>query len=129
MRSMIVMFRCCSENLFKAMADRMVSDGYAAAGYHYVNIDDCWFDETRDPVTSRLRPDPARFPNGMKVLADYVGSFLTLIAAMKCFFSSDLKILQIAIHSCKKQAEWSTEFIYFTFCIHFDLPNRYILLL
>ena len=55
-----------------AMADHMVSDGYKDAGYEYVNIDDCWLDMTRDPVTQRLRPNAERFPHGMKALADYV---------------------------------------------------------
>jgi len=61
-----------SENLFMAMADRIVSDGYKDAGYEYVNIDDCWLDPTRDPVTHRLRPSAERFPHGMRALADYV---------------------------------------------------------
>ena len=32
---------CISEKLFKSIADAMVSEGYAAAGYRHVNIDDC----------------------------------------------------------------------------------------
>ena len=54
------------------MADLMVSEGYKDAGYEYVNIDDCWLAKERDPETLRLRPDPYRFPSGMKALADYV---------------------------------------------------------
>ena len=54
------------------MADLMVSEGYKDAGYEYVNIDDCWLAKERDPKTMRLMPDPDRFPNGMKALADYV---------------------------------------------------------
>jgi len=63
---------CISEKLFKDIADRFVSDGYKDAGYQYVNIDDCWLADTRDPVTGRLRPNADRFPNGMKALADYI---------------------------------------------------------
>ena len=33
-----------SEALIKSMADAMVSRGMQAAGYQYVNIDDCWMD-------------------------------------------------------------------------------------
>lgn len=54
------------------MADRMVADGYKAAGYEYVNIDDCWSTHTRDPTTNKLVPDPERFPSGIKALADYM---------------------------------------------------------
>ena len=58
------------------MADVMVSDGYLDAGYNYVAIDDCWMMPNRGP-DGRLQPDPERFPNGMKHLADYV-RFLAL---------------------------------------------------
>ena len=30
------------ENLVKALADTFLANGMAAAGYRYVNIDDCW---------------------------------------------------------------------------------------
>lgn len=53
------------------MADVMVRDGYKAAGYEYVIIDDCWMARTRD-AERRIRPDPRRFPHGIKALADYV---------------------------------------------------------
>lgn len=63
---------CISEQLFMRMADLMVSEGYLAAGYDHVNIDDCWSEMKRDS-SGRLVPDKKRFPNGMKHLADYVG--------------------------------------------------------
>ena len=53
------------------MADLMVKDGYRDAGYEYVAIDDCWLANERDEQ-GRLQADPARFPSGMKALADYV---------------------------------------------------------
>ncbi|XP_053688227.1 alpha-N-acetylgalactosaminidase [Sabethes cyaneus] len=64
---------CLSEQLFKRIADLMVSEGYLKAGYDYVNIDDCWSTMERDS-TGRLVADPQRFPNGMKYLADYIHS-------------------------------------------------------
>lgn len=62
---------CISEQLFMKMADLMVSDGYHAAGYEYVIIDDCWLAPERDSE-GRLQPDPERFPHGIKALADYI---------------------------------------------------------
>lgn len=53
------------------MADHLVSDGFLAAGYEYVIIDDCWASKERDSE-GRLQPDPERFPNGIKNLSDYV---------------------------------------------------------
>ena len=62
---------CISERLFMEMADVMVRDGYLAAGYEYVNIDDCWAEFERDE-NGKMVADKKRFPSGMKALADYV---------------------------------------------------------
>uniref|UniRef100_A0A4W3HXU1 Alpha-galactosidase n=1 Tax=Callorhinchus milii TaxID=7868 RepID=A0A4W3HXU1_CALMI len=64
---------CISEALFKTMADKMAEDGWKDVGYQYVNMDDCWTAETRDSQ-GKIQPDPVRFPNGIKALADYVHS-------------------------------------------------------
>jgi alpha-galactosidase len=67
-------FRCnVNEDLIRRTADIMVSSGMKAAGYRYVNLDDCWMARTRDPSGS-LAPDPAKFPHGIRALADYVHS-------------------------------------------------------
>lgn len=64
-------FNCnISEQLIRETADAMVASGMRDAGYQYVNIDDCWHG-TRDSL-GFIRPDPARFPSGIKALADYV---------------------------------------------------------
>jgi alpha-galactosidase len=54
-----------------AVADAFVSKGLKDVGYTYVNIDDCWALSQRDSQ-GNLVPDPARFPSGVKALADYV---------------------------------------------------------
>jgi len=59
-----------SEATLKSAADSLVSSGMKAAGYQYVVVDDCW-QGTRD-ADGNIRPDPQRFPNGMKAVADYV---------------------------------------------------------
>ncbi|XP_063286361.1 alpha-N-acetylgalactosaminidase [Pelobates fuscus] len=64
---------CISENLIKAMADKMANGGWRELGYVYLSIDDCWAKKQRDP-NGRLEPDPDRFPSGIKALADYVHS-------------------------------------------------------
>ncbi|MEV0819625.1 NPCBM/NEW2 domain-containing protein [Nonomuraea rubra] len=60
-----------NETLIKETADAFVSTGLKDAGYRYVNIDDCWSLRERGP-DGRLVPDPAKFPNGIKGVADYV---------------------------------------------------------
>lgn len=67
-------FRCrVDERLIRETADAMVSSGMAAAGYRYVNLDDCWMARRRDG-NGRLQGDLARFPSGIRALADYVHS-------------------------------------------------------
>ena len=61
------------EKLIFETADRMVADGYLDAGYEYLVIDDCWSLRERGE-DGRIVPDPEKFPNGMKALADYIHS-------------------------------------------------------
>ncbi len=60
-----------NETTIKAVADAFVAKGLRDAGYTYVNIDDCWALPQRN-AQGDLVPDPARFPSGIKALADYV---------------------------------------------------------
>ena len=53
------------------MADLLASEGYLEAGYNFVSLDDCWMSHNRSE-DGRLQSDPARFPSGIKALADYV---------------------------------------------------------
>jgi len=62
-----------SEALVKQTADIMVSSGMKAAGYQYVNIDDCWMSSARSS-SGHLVPDPAKFPDGISGTAAYVHS-------------------------------------------------------
>jgi alpha-galactosidase len=66
-------FACeINEDLIKEMADTMVKNGMQAAGYEYINIDDCWHGE-RD-AQGNIQVSKTHFPSGMKALADYVHS-------------------------------------------------------
>ncbi len=111
-----------SDSLVRESADAFVDRGLKAAGYTYVVIDDCWSVKTRDPKTGRLLPEPAKFPHGMKSLADYVHS----------------KGLKFGMYSCAGQrtcadypgsfdheyldaktfAEWGVDFLKYDFCYH-----------
>jgi len=61
-----------SDSLVRGIADVMVSSGMKDAGYTYLVLDDGWMAMDRDKITGDLVPDPKKFPNGMKVLVDYV---------------------------------------------------------
>jgi alpha-galactosidase len=65
-------FQCrVSEQLIEQTAAAMVSSGMKAAGYQYVNIDDCWQAPVR-AANGRLQADPATFPDGIGSVARYV---------------------------------------------------------
>jgi alpha-galactosidase len=61
-----------SDELVRGMADAMVKSGMKDAGYQYIVIDDCW--QVKRDAHADIIPDPQRFPNGMKALADYIHS-------------------------------------------------------
>jgi len=56
--------------LIQGVADAIVSSGMQAAGYQYVNLDDCWMDG-RD-ANGNLRWNTTKFPSGIPALASYV---------------------------------------------------------
>ncbi|MFJ6567556.1 NPCBM/NEW2 domain-containing protein [Streptomyces sp. NPDC091292] len=60
-----------NEAMVKGIADLFIEKGLKASGYQYVNLDDCWALPQRD-ANGKLVPDPVRFPNGIKAVADYV---------------------------------------------------------
>jgi alpha-galactosidase len=60
-----------SEALVEQTAAFMVSSGMKAAGYLYVNIDDCWMSSSRSS-SGHLVPDPTKFPDGISGVANYV---------------------------------------------------------
>jgi alpha-galactosidase len=60
------------EKTVRATADAMVASGMRDAGYTYLVIDDCW--QGKRDANGFIQPDPAKFPSGIKALADYVHS-------------------------------------------------------
>jgi len=59
-----------SDALIRKQADAMVNSGLKAAGYRYVNVDDCW--EGQRDASGYIQPNE-RFPD-MKALGDYIHS-------------------------------------------------------
>ena len=65
-------YKCnVSQSLIEQTADAMVTHGMKAAGYQYVNIDDCWLASSRD-ADGNLVADPTKFPDGIAAVAAYV---------------------------------------------------------
>ena len=71
------------EQLIKDVADAFVKNGYKDAGYEYIVLDDGWMAMERDK-NGNLVPDPKKFPNGIKPLADYIHSKGLKIGIYNC---------------------------------------------
>lgn len=63
--------QCINEQLYQEQAELLVKGGFREAGYVYVNVDDCWSMHHRN-AAGQLVADPARFPSGIKGLADFM---------------------------------------------------------
>ena len=107
-----------SEQLIKEIADAMVASGMKKAGFQYVNIDDCW-QESRDSA-GNIVADPARFPGGMKALADYVHAkglklgIYTDAGTMTC--EKRPGSLDHELQDAKTYAAWGVDYVKIDWC-------------
>ena len=99
----------------------MKEKGLAKAGYEYVIIDDCWSLRARDEK-GRIVPDPAKFPGGIKAVADYVHSLGLKLGIYSC----------CGLHTCagypgsfehefedaRQFAEWGIDYLKYDNCFH-----------
>lgn len=60
-------------NVIKRQVDAFVAAGLPAAGYRYINIDEGWWQGTRDSA-GNITVDTAEWPGGMSAIADYIHS-------------------------------------------------------
>jgi len=60
-----------NEIVVRGTAETMIKSGMRDAGYRYIVIDDTWSLKERD-AQGNLVADPAKFPSGMKALADWL---------------------------------------------------------
>lgn len=62
-----------SEDIVKQAADLFIREGLYDCGWNTIMMDDWWHADTR-AADGKPRPNPTRFPNGLKPVADYVHS-------------------------------------------------------
>jgi len=66
------LYHCAVDaDILTQTAQAMVSTGLKDVGYIYVNSDDCWMSFNRSANGSQV-PDPTKFPNGFKAVADFI---------------------------------------------------------
>jgi alpha-galactosidase len=115
-----------SDQLIRGVADAMVSSGMRDAGYTYVVIDDCW-QVSRD-AQGNIVPDPQRFPQGIKPLADYVHS-----KGLKFGLYSDAGMLTCQrrpggrgyeFQDARQYAAWGVDYLKYDWCSHGTQDSR-----
>ncbi len=110
-----------NEQLILETADAMVSLGLLEKGYEYLVIDDCWSQKERDPE-GRLVPDPVKFPNGMKAVADYVHGKGLKFGMYSC--AGNLTCagypgsFEYEFIDAETFAEWGVDFLKYDYCYH-----------
>lgn len=60
-------------NVIKTQVDAFVAAGLPAAGYKYINLDEGWWQGTRDSA-GNITIDESEWPGGMSAIADYIHS-------------------------------------------------------
>lgn len=116
-----------TEDTIKAQADAMVSTGLRDAGYTYLVIDGGWKPSTRGP-NDVLIEDPAKFPHGMKAVADYVHSKGLKFGLHQPAGIHDCPKLSPGSQNFEDQdaalfAQWGVDFIKYDLCDYVFTPT------
>ena len=121
-----------NEDLIREMADRMAEDGYRDAGYEYLVIDDCWSLRQRG-ADGKLVPDPAKFPHGMKAVADYVHEKGLKFGMYSCAGARTCagypSSYDHEFTDARTFADWGVDFLKYDFCnfpASGNCKNRYL---
>lgn len=110
-----------NEQLIRETADTMIQEGLLDCGYEYLVIDDCWSLKERD-AEGKLVADPAKFPNGMKAVADYVHSKGLKFGMYSC--AGNLTCagypgsFEHEFTDAETFAEWGVDFLKYDYCYH-----------
>ncbi len=108
-----------SDKLIMEAADAMVESGLKDCGYEYIVMDDYWMAPERDE-NGRMVPDPEKFPNGVKAVADYVHSKGLKFGLYSCAgmltCGSRPGSFQHEFVDAKTFAEWGVDFLKYDNC-------------
>jgi len=107
-----------SERVVLGAADALVKTGLKAAGYRYVVIDDCW--QIKRDAAGEIVADPARFPSGIRALADAVHA-----RGLKLGIYSDAGTMTCAkrpgskgheVDDARAYAAWGVDYLKYDWC-------------
>ncbi|QNL39738.1 glycoside hydrolase family 27 protein [Bacteroides sp. OF02-3LB] len=108
-----------NEQMVKEMADALVSTGLRDAGYNHILLDDGWMEMERD-AQGNLVPHRKKFPNGIKVVADYVHSKGLKFGLYNCAGSKTCAGYPGSrgheYQDALKYAEWGVDYLKYDWC-------------
>ena len=108
-----------NEQMVKEMADALVSTGLRDAGYNHILLDDGWMEMERD-AQGNLIPHREKFPNGIKVVADYVHSKGLKFGLYNCAGSKTCAGYPGSrgheYQDALKYAEWGVDYLKYDWC-------------
>ena len=113
--------RNVSEQLILQMAQALVDTGLAKLGYRTVSIDGDYLLHERDPSSGRLQVDPAKFPRGIRPIADALhemglklGAYTDVSGKSCCTGPGSLK--HYRQDASTFAADWQIDFLKVDFC-------------
>lgn len=108
-----------NEQMVKEMADALVSTRLRDAGYNHILLDDGWMEMERD-AQGNLVPHREKFPNGIKVVADYVHSKGLKFGLYNCAGSKTCAGYPGSrgheYQDALKYAEWGVDYLKYDWC-------------
>ena len=115
-----------NEELIKQATDTVIEKGLDKLGYEYIVIDDCWQMRERDE-NGRLVPNPEKFPNGMKAVADYIHSRGLKFGIYSCAGTLTCErfpgSFEYEFIDAKTFAEWEVDFLKYDYCFKPEHEN------
>ncbi len=109
-----------NEKLIKEIADAMITTGMKDAGYIYVVIDDGW--QIGRDANGNIIPDPKKFPNGIKALADYIHSKGLKFGIYSCAGRKTCQGLPgsrgYEYQDARTYADWGVDYLKYDWCYH-----------
>jgi hypothetical protein len=112
--------RDVSADVVRAMARALVTSGMKALGYDYVNLDGGWDLKARNPE-GELQPDPKKFPQGIKPVADYVHALglkfgIYTSAGYKNCANTSAGSFGHYVQDAAKFASWGVDYVKLDWC-------------
>ena len=109
-----------SDSLMRQTADAFHEKGLYDAGYRWLGIDDDWHIGQIRPTDGKPKPNPDRFPNGMKAVGDYLHSrgFKFGIYSTAAHQTCDSKFGSYLHEDTDAQAyaDWGVDFLKYDYC-------------